>query len=114
VPYANGRAGVNAQISIRRSGTDVDEPLLLELHHADDAALRQGPRALRELGQRDVERFHGIAAGTEREPLALQPVERRPERGLQSRGDEGPERGAGADQLDRLDVRRAADAPSGR
>src|SRR2546425_7075618 len=94
-----------------RSGTDVDEPLLLELHHAHDAALRQGSRALRELGQRDVERLHGVAAGAEREPLALQPVERRPERGVQSRGDEVPERGAVDDQLDRLDVLRAADAP---
>src|SRR5262249_26270625 len=95
---------------IHESRSNVDVALLLQLHHADDAALRERPGPRGQLLERDVERLHRIAAGPEADALALELVERALDVRVHVLRDEVAERGAVDHELDGLDVLHATDA----
>src|SRR5262249_25221996 len=87
---------------IHESRSNVDVALLLQLHHADDAALRERPGPRGRLLERDVERLHRIAAGPEADALALELVERALDVRVHVLRDEVAERGAVDHELDGL------------
>src|SRR5215831_3378445 len=92
-----------------RSGPEIDVSLLLELHHPDDAALRQDERLGRQLLRGDAEILHGVATRAEGHALHLQRLQRLRERRIHRALHERLQRRSKHDELEGLDVLPSSD-----